>query len=207
MSEGSRKQAPSVEFHEGHRGAVYGYLRRQIHDAEAVEDLTQETLFKGFRCQGRLRDRQAMVGWLLRIARHSALDWMRRQSSLADRSNRYEEEPRDCPLRGPQSRFLQEQDRQQWSRQLQEALAKLTARERALVVAHYYVGMSCRDIAGRLAITPANVKIRLHRARQRLRRTLVAELRPGGQEGATADGISYGDPSGTPLPDALRRSS
>ena len=52
------------------------------------------------------------------------------------------------------------------------ALRALPAAEREAVVLHYVEGLSCREIAGRVGRTPGAVRVRLHRARRRLREHL-----------------------------------
>jgi RNA polymerase sigma-70 factor (ECF subfamily) len=48
------------------------------------------------------------------------------------------------------------------------ALKRLTARERDVVVRHYWQDMSCEEIASELACPIGTIKIRLHRARHKL---------------------------------------
>ena len=55
---------------------------------------------------------------------------------------------------------------------LKAEIAQLLDDRGATLIAHYYVGRSCREIAQRSGLSLANVKVRLHRARRRLRRYL-----------------------------------
>jgi RNA polymerase sigma-70 factor, ECF subfamily len=48
------------------------------------------------------------------------------------------------------------------------ALKRLTARERDVVVRHYWHDMSCEEIATELACPLGTIKVRLHRARHKL---------------------------------------
>ena len=54
------------------------------------------------------------------------------------------------------------------------ALRRLSGRERDVVVRHYWHGMSCEEIASELACPLGTIKVRLHRARQKLGPTLRA---------------------------------
>lgn len=180
MQSATGRSREPLEFHEGIRGVVYGYLLRQIRDPDVAEDLTQETLFKGYRYLGRLRDRQALLGWLLRIARHSAVDWLRHQrASPVAPFDGSEIEPVDPGPVDPEQVVAAEQDRRREHRHLRGALAELSGRERALLIAHYFVGMSCREISERQGISVANVKVRLHRARRSLRQRWPEAARAG----------------------------
>ncbi len=61
---------------------VYATVFRVLRDAEAAEDLRQETFVRLWRQAGRFRaDRGALAAWLHRIARNLAFDELRRQRS------------------------------------------------------------------------------------------------------------------------------
>lgn len=57
------------------------------------------------------------------------------------------------------------------------ALKRLSARERDVVVRHYWQDMSCEEIAAELACPLGTIKVRLHRARHKLGAAL-SEPRP-----------------------------
>jgi RNA polymerase sigma-70 factor (ECF subfamily) len=59
-----------------------------------------------------------------------------------------------------------------------DALGKLTAEQRAVIVMRYYVGLSEAEMSSRLDLPRGTVKSRLHTARQRLRHLLPAWVRP-----------------------------
>jgi len=53
-------------------------------------------------------------------------------------------------------------------------LRRLSPNRRAGIVLHYYLGFSVRDISQVLGMSPATVKVHLHRGRRRLERLLSA---------------------------------
>jgi RNA polymerase sigma-70 factor (ECF subfamily) len=55
-----------------------------------------------------------------------------------------------------------------------EAIGRLSARQRAVIVMRYYLGMDEDEMATELDCAPGTVKSRLHAARQRLRELLPA---------------------------------
>jgi RNA polymerase sigma-70 factor (ECF subfamily) len=61
--------------------------------------------------------------------------------------------------------------------QLERALARLPAGQRTVVVLKDVYGLSCREIAAELEIREGAVKVRLHRARKRLREEITEEDR------------------------------
>ena len=67
-----------------HQTAILNYLYRLVGDADAAEDLTQETYVKAWRALERLElDEDAEArrrAWLYRIAHNAALDHLRRKT-------------------------------------------------------------------------------------------------------------------------------
>ena len=55
-----------------------------------------------------------------------------------------------------------------------EAIGRLSARQSAVIVMRYYLGMGEDEMATELDCAPGTVKSRLHAARQRLRQILPA---------------------------------
>jgi len=163
-----------VEQFARHRDRVRRYLLSRVRDGDVAEDLTQETLLRAVLYAGGLRDPQAAVAWLLRIAWHVALDWSRRRSRRRDRSGC--DRPIEAldlvqeasPLELDEDRRLHER----WRARLRRALALLAKIDRVLVIGHYFVGLSCGELAARSGLSRDNVKMRLCRARRRLRALL-----------------------------------
>jgi RNA polymerase sigma-70 factor (ECF subfamily) len=172
---------------EEHRGLVMRFLRSQCGDAHAVEDLAQETLLRGMRNAGRLRDANSLSHWLLRIAWNVALDWRRRKLRRVEHCVDPEEQVIVAEVNDgdPIEREERTSLRERWRVALRRALRELKPRDRALVIGHYFVGFSCAELAVRAGYTRANVKVRLCRARRVLRRLLpddfdLEAVRPDG---------------------------
>lgn len=64
-------------------------------------------------------------------------------------------------------------------RLLPQAMAGLPDHYHRLIVAHYHHGLTCEAVAVRERISVANVKVRLFRARRRLRQLLLEAARGG----------------------------
>lgn len=65
---------------ETHLDAVYRYCLRLTRDRALAEDLTQETMLRGWRKQSALREPEAAKVWLLRIATNLWSDHVRRKA-------------------------------------------------------------------------------------------------------------------------------
>ncbi len=158
-----------------YRGKVLRYMRKQVRDGHLAEDLTQETMIRGLRYLGRLQNGCAIQPWLMRIAFHTAMDFHRKNPRESAHDplppEEYERES------GPAEPVLDQishgrREQRQWIHHLHRAMRFLSFRDRILIIAHYFVGLSCEQIARRSGLTLANVKVRLHRSRRRLRRHL-----------------------------------
>lgn len=57
---------------------IYRHLVRYVRDRETAEDLWQDAFFKAWRCIPRLKEAARVESWLLMIASHLAIDYLRR---------------------------------------------------------------------------------------------------------------------------------
>lgn len=160
------------------RPQILRYLVARVRDHHVAEDLTQETLLRGILHSRKLREPQAAAGWLMRIAWHVALDWHRRRLRRREPDDVALDETRvdlGTLVREASRLEVDEEALQRvtWSEGLRHALARLHAGDRALLIGHHYIGLSCRELAERTGLTREGVKQRLSRARRRLRMLVV----------------------------------
>lgn len=121
-----------------------------------VDDLVQDVFLTAFRRLGSLRDPAAFGGWLGSIARNRATDYLRR-------SRREVTLPRDLPGgREIDSDTLAALD----------AVRRLPEAYRETLSMRLVEGMSGADIAERTGMTPASVRVNLHRGMKMLRELL-----------------------------------
>lgn len=115
------------------------------------EDIMQDTLLKLYQCDKRFRDDEHIKAWLIRVAINKAKDMLRSARSKTA-------EALDESISAPAS-----------DHELDRAMASLSEDYRAVVYLHYYEGYDVKEIAKLMRITESNVKIRLKRARDKLR--------------------------------------
>ncbi len=162
---------PSGTPFEGHRERIERYIRTMIRDASEAEDLTQETFLRAHARRQSLRDPAAALGWLYRIATRVTLDRLRQKSRNQPRE--YEGAINAIDLedtRRPTTlKVLQQKE---MSACVQGYIEKLSNAYRAVILLHDLHGLSAQEIAAILELPVTTVKIRIHRARQKLQAQL-----------------------------------
>jgi len=149
--------------------AIEVFLRQHVDDAHGREDLVQETLIRVVGGIHRLRDRRALTGWARRIAYHLAID-RRRSGAEEVGSNLSFSDPLNDSLFPPADHLRDlEERRREWIERLVQSIRSLPALDRALIIGHYFVGFPHAELARRTGLSRANVKVRLFRARTRMR--------------------------------------
>lgn len=148
------------------------YIGSLVHDQSEAEDLTQDTFLRAYRSREALREPQAKMTWLYRIATNVSVDRMRqraRRPAVADT----EIEEIDPPDEGAALQKVIEQA--EMSSCIQGFLSALPDNYRSVMMMADLQEMSGPEIAELLGISVATVKIRLHRARQKLKAAIAAE--------------------------------
>ena len=152
--------APEERFESLYRRTfprVYAYVASMLHDRSAAEEVTAQAFERAFRKRSSYRaGRGSPEAWLFGIARHAALDELRRLKRRAT----------EVEIGGPEDHSEDVVLRET----VRSALETLDGRERDLLALKYKAGLSNGEIARVLSIRESNVGTRLHRAMERLRR-------------------------------------
>lgn len=137
-------------------------LTGDVDDARDLAGDTVEQAWKGF---DGVRDRQAFLAFLFTIASRR---WARIRHGRRGRVQVDEASFDDV------FDTSQDVERQTDARMLYEALQTLPAEQREVIVLSEIFDMSARDIAAVAGCTEVTVRVRLHRAKARLRRLVGA---------------------------------
>jgi len=168
------------------RPALRRFVSRRCRDEGEAEDIVQEALIRGWRYRGSLIDASRLRPWLMRIALNVFRDHVRREKRLPrvevepelfDRLEGREDvpgEPRVEPLVELEGAIV---GQPRVLDHLCDAREALRVNDRELLDSYYDEGRSCLETA-RVCEIPAHlVKVRLYRARGRLRRVVRSRLR------------------------------
>jgi RNA polymerase sigma-70 factor (ECF subfamily) len=149
---------------EAHAGSVYRYALRLTGRTDLAEDLTQETLLRGWRNRRQLRDERLARVWLLRIATNV---WNDQQRRAKFRMQAIVDEP-PCPRTRP----ADASDERENVRQALAAIDELPPRQRQVLYLTTCEQLAHGDVAAILEISEAAVKANLSLARKEMRRRL-----------------------------------
>ncbi len=152
---------------------IFRYIKSMIRDEAEAEDLTQETFLRAFRRRDSLREEAAQTAWLYRIATHTALDRLRQFARRAPLES--ETDLDQAEIAEPDSPSLQQtMERDEMSGCVQAYLNRLSDSYRAVILLHDMHDLTAEEIAQLLGQSLSTVKIRLHRARIKLKAALRA---------------------------------
>ena len=143
------------------------YLTRDVHDAE---DVVQEAYLRALRYFGGYRGGDARA-WLLAIVRNTFHTWRRRERHQ-DEATEFDEDRHSEVIEGAHPGALLDTalDREA----LERALERLPTEFREVLVLRELEGMSYKEIGTVVGVPVGTVMSRLARARERLRRSLLA---------------------------------
>ncbi len=153
---------------------AYAYLRNRA----SAEDAYQETFLRAHRHRRSFEGRSSEKTWMMRIAMNVCRD-MRRSAWW--RRVRLPGTEREAEARGggalADADELPEEAavRAERNDSLLRCVGALPEPQRAVVLLHYYQEMSVTDVAEALGVAEGTVRSRLHRARERLRRSWQRE--------------------------------
>jgi RNA polymerase sigma-70 factor, ECF subfamily len=138
---------------------------RRVLPGVDAEEAVQEALVRAWRRQDACRTPEAPLPWILQITRNEARRLLERRAqrlALAPiEPASSEPEVEDDALKGTTTRIT-----------IEQALARLRDADRRLLRLRYSDDLTQAEVARRLGVPVGTVKVRLHRARGRLRALL-----------------------------------
>lgn len=146
-----------------------------LRDPDLARDAVQEALVRAWRDLPGLRDPGSFDAWLHRLTVNASIDAVRKRRR---RVVEVELMPIHDPAIPDESARIADRER------LARAIERLEPEQRAVIVLHYYLGLSLQDAAATLGIPIGTAKSRLHRSLTALRTTVgeeAADAVTGGQ--------------------------
>lgn len=149
---------------------MYGLAYRLVGNEDDARDVVQEAYLRAYRSLSKFRGDAAFTTWLYRITANAAYTYMRRRGRNRAESLEGIEEPEST---GPRPEEVSQN--LSLRGQLTRRLLELPPEQRAVVVMKDVYDLPHDVIAEELGISVTAAKVRLHRARKRLRAALESE--------------------------------
>ena len=165
-------EAAFAELYRRHKAEIFTYcLRMMGGDSEAASDIFQEIFIRVYEKAGQFRAGSNVTGWLYMIARNMCLNTLRTKRPFetielhpmlanSDRSL--------APEYDEEQHYLRER--------LEEALRSLPVEFREAFMLREFDGFSYSEIATMTGATLGMTKVRIYRAKQRMRELLAPYL-------------------------------
>lgn len=160
-------------LHDQFRPRVLRYVTRLVGVTEA-EDITQCVMLKVNEGLSRFRGDSSVSTWIYRIATNVAVDRLRRRATqpLTDAEHEFDEDDLPPAVQSPSAETTA--IREEMNACIGEFVARLPASYKTVMILSEFEGLTNGEIAAVLGLTLDTVKIRLHRAREKLRKDLEA---------------------------------
>jgi RNA polymerase sigma-70 factor, ECF subfamily len=156
-----------------YRERIFLVILRFTQNREDAKDLTQEAFIRAYRSRDSFRGESGIYTWLYKIAINLAINYKKRSrfSSLSS----LDDVPEISGADDPSDIILNTELNQN----IDEAIASLPPRQKAVFILHYYEEKPHAEIAGIMGITEGAVKAHYHQAIKKLRNGLSGYLRAG----------------------------
>jgi RNA polymerase sigma-70 factor (ECF subfamily) len=152
-----------------HQRMIHSLTYRMTGSPVDAEDLAQETFIRAYEQIGTFRGTSKFSTWLYRIAVNTCLNWRQSEARRFHLHKNCAEEISAQHLNGENSPA-----HTQSSQQVQEALLKLPAKQRAAIVLTIYDGLNHAEAAQVLGCSETTVSWRVFAARRKLKHWLTA---------------------------------
>jgi RNA polymerase sigma-70 factor (ECF subfamily) len=160
--------------------SVYTCALRLVGNPDDAADVTQDVYLRVVRKLGGFRHEASFSTWLNRVTTNVAM------STLKRRTRRFAVEGAAVPAdtRDPAPDPAERAEAGALARRLERLVGELPEGQRQVLVLRDIYGQSTEEVANAMGLTPGAVKVRLFRARERLKADL--EAAEGGQVVALA---------------------
>ncbi len=154
-----------------HYERVKRFIFALVKDEWVADDLIQETFIKVQKNLNQLQEEAKLSSWIFRIAYNLCQDHFRQKVQSSKREHALNEKKEILP----EPPFQKEVEQHQMGACVQDKIRLLPESYQTVLVLFDLMGFSHQEIAEILDISVENVKVRLHRARKKLKTILEEE--------------------------------
>lgn len=158
---------------------IYAYALSRVSDKEDAEDLAGDILLALLSSASRLRDEDALYGFVWSVAGNTYKKFLRKKNRQALNSLSQEDleqlaDPEDFTLE-----LELEENRQEQLARLRRELSLLSREYRECTLYYYFMGLSCRETAKKMGISLDMTKYYLFKTRKLLKEGIGMEREYG----------------------------
>jgi RNA polymerase sigma-70 factor, ECF subfamily len=143
--------------------SLHRFFDMQAANRADADDLLQETWLRIHRVRATYRPGRPLLPWIFAIARRVRVDHYRKSVRTSAREQRWEEVAESVPTPGTEAHRADE---------LRELLAVLSESQREVLEMMKVAGMSLEEVARATSCSVGSVKQKVHRAYEKLRKTM-----------------------------------
>jgi RNA polymerase sigma-70 factor, ECF subfamily len=150
---------------------LHRFFETQAANRTDADDLLQETWLRIHRVRHTYRPDKPLLPWIFAIARRVRVDHYRKSARTSTREQRWDELAESVPTPGTEAHRADD---------LGELLAVLSESQREVLEMMKVAGMSLEEVARATSCSVGSVKQKVHRAYEKLRKTMnLIELKKG----------------------------
>jgi RNA polymerase sigma-70 factor (ECF subfamily) len=146
---------------------IFLLIYHLVDNVDDAQDLTQEAFIKALQRQDQLKDLDKAAHWLSRIARNTAIDFLRRAGRVSFSDIDDLPEPVQSAREESPEQLVLHAERRAY---LDTGLGVLTERERTALLLRDVEGLPAEDVAAMLNCSKATVRSHIANARVKFRR-------------------------------------
>ena len=155
---------------EGRQAGLLRFAAGMLRNADAAQDVVQDTFIRLLKAGRSLRDGVALDAWLFRTCRNLAIDWIRKEKTV-ERSAREAGLESETVSPAPSADL----ERRELVALVHDRMGKLTANQRDCISLKLIHGKSYKEIASITGLSVSNVGFQIHQGLKRLAAFVGAE--------------------------------
>jgi RNA polymerase sigma-70 factor (ECF subfamily) len=145
-----------------YRGMVFSRAYSITKNEELGKEAAQQTFIRAFTHLSSWNGK-GLGAWLTTIAAHEAINLMEKEKRKTSAEG----------MAAPADGYSEERERRLSA--LERAIEELPEQDRRIIQLHYYNNVKTEDIARQMELSHANILVKLHRIRERLKKQLQDE--------------------------------
>ena len=161
-----------------YRTRVFSMIYNMVHNEQDAWDLAQDSFLKAWKSIKRFRGKSSFYTWIYRIVMNVTIDWLRKKhvkgagAEFDDAMQLKEVDPASKTVPKAEALPYETMERGEIRARIDQAIAQLSAEQRAVILMKEIEGMQYHEIAEALGCSIGTVMSRLFYTRKKLQNLL-----------------------------------